>query len=151
MLREQLGRWFRSGTPGRLSWAERIAVLLAAALLTAGVVSGAAELHCQGRAREILSQTKAARLACSAVAAQCAAQGRPFADQNGPGGFAPGVQEEIQQLGALPGTVQLLRTDGSGTRVLAMLYQEDGFAASYDESDGWRVWRCEQRIYWPLS
>ena len=151
MLREHLGARLRRGGWRALTWSERVAVGLTALLLVLGVVSGAMELRRQGRAREVLAQTKAARMACTAVASQRYAQGLPFADESGPGGFAPGVQEEIQQLGALPGTVHLLRTDEEGVHMLALLYLEDGYAGSFDESDGWRVWRTEERIHWTLS
>ena len=151
MLREHLGARLRRGGWRALYWSERVAVGLTALLLVLGVVSGAVELRRQGRAREVLAQTKAARMACTAVASQRYAQGLPFADESGPGGFAPGVQEEIQQLGALPGTVHLLRTDEEGVHMLALLYLEDGYAGSFDESDGWRVWRTEERIHWTLS
>ena len=151
MLREHLGARLRRGGWRTLYWSERVAVGLTALLLVLGIVSGAVELRRQGRAREVLAQTKAARMACTAVASQRYAQGLPFADESGPGGFAPGVQEEIQQLGALPGTVHLLRTDEEGVHMLALLYLEDGYAGSFDESDGWRVWRTEERIHWALS
>ena len=151
MLREHLGARLRRGGWRALTWSERVAVGLTALLLVLGIVSGAVELRRQGRAREVLAQTKAARMACTAVASQRYAQGLPFADESGPGGFAPGVQEEIQQLGALPGTVHLLRTDEEGVHMQALLYLEDGYAGSFDESDGWRVWRTEERIHWALS
>ena len=151
MLREHLGARLRRGGWRALTWSERVAVGLTALLLVLGVVSGAVELRRQGRAREVLAQTKAARMACTAVASQRYAQGLPFADESGPGGFAPGVQEEIQQLGALPGTVHLLRTDEEGVHMLALLYLEDGYAGSFDESDGGRVWRTEERIHWTWS
>ena len=151
MLSEHLGARLRRGGWRALTWPERVAAGLTALLLVLGIVSGAVELRRQGRAREVLAQTKAARMACTAVASQRYAQGLPFADESGPGGFAPGVQEEIQQLGALPGTVHLLRTDEEGVHMLALLYLEDGYAGSFDESDGWRVWRTEERIHWALS
>ena len=151
MLREHLGARLRRGGWRVLTWAERVAVGLTALLLVLGVASGTVELRRQGRARELLAQTKAARMACTAVASQRYAQGLPFADESGPGGFAPGVQEEIQQLGALPGTVHLLRTDEEGVHMQALLYLENGYAGSFDESDGWRVWRTEERIHWTLS
>lgn len=139
-LRHTGERWAKA------SFAEKLAALLAAAAIIYTVVTGAAELRYQARAREALAQVKAAQLAARAVAAQCYAGGRPYADQTSPDGFADGVAEEIETLGSLPGTVTLLQIDANGYTVQKLLYQEDGMFAVYDAETGYRVFRAEDRL-----
>ena len=110
------------------------------------VVTGAAELRYQARAREALAQVKAARLAAGAVSAQYYATGRPYADQTSPDGFADGVADAIETLGALPGTVTLLQIGGNGYTVEKLLYCENGMYAIYDAAEGYRVFRAEDRL-----
>lgn len=139
-LRHTGERWAKA------SFAEKLAALLAAAAIIYTVVTGAAELRYQARAREALAQVKAAQLAARAVAAQCYASGRQYADQTSPDGFADGVAEEIETLGSLPGTVTLLQIDANGYTVQKLLYQEDGMFAVYDAETGYRVFRAEDRL-----
>ena len=45
------------------------------------------------------------------------------------GGFADGVAEEIETLGALPGSVSLLQVSDNGYTVQRLLYQENSIFA----------------------
>ena len=112
------------------------------------VVTGAAELRYQARAREALAQVKAARLAAGAVSAQCYSTGRTFADQTTADGFSDGVAEEIETLGALPGSVSLLQVADNGYTVQRLLYQENNIFAVYDAAEGYRVFRAEDRLHY---
>ena len=120
MLAARLGAWLRNTGEkwARTSFAEKLALLLALLAVIYTVVTGAAELRYQARAREALAQVKAARLAAGAVSAQCYSTGRTFADQTTADGFADGVAEEIETLGALPGSVSLLQVADNGYTVL---------------------------------
>ena len=111
-------------------------------------MTGAAELRYQARAREALAQVKAARLAAGAVSAQCYSAGRTFADQTTADGFADGVAEEIEELGALPGSVSLLQVADNGYTVQRLLYQENSIFAVYDAAEGYRVFRAEDRLHY---
>lgn len=119
MLAARLGAWLRKTGErwAKAAFSEKLAVALALAAVIYTVVTGAAELRYQARAREALAQVKAARLAAGAVSAQCYATGRPYADQTSPDGFADGVADAIKTLGALPGTVTLLQIGGNGYTV----------------------------------
>lgn len=99
-----------------------------------------------GPCAEALAQVKAARLAASAVSAQCYSAGQTFADQTSADGFADGIAEEIRTLGSLPGTVTLLQIDPNGYTVQRLLYQENGMYAIYDADGGYRVFRAEDRL-----
>ena len=127
MLAARLGAWLRNTGEkwARTSFAEKLALLLALLAVIYTVVTGAAELRYQARAREALAQVKAARLAAGAVSAQCYSTGRTFADQTTADGFADGVAEEIETLGALPGSVCLLQVADNGYTVQRLLYQEN--------------------------
>ena len=116
MLAARLGAWLRNTGEkwAKTSFAEKLALLLALLAVIYTVVTGAAELRYQARAREALAQIKAARLAAGAVSAQCYSAGRTFADQTTADGFADGVAEEIETLGALPGSVSLLQVADNG-------------------------------------
>ena len=148
MLAARLGAWLRNTGEKwvRTSFAEKLALLLALLAVIYTVVTGAAELRYQARAREALAQIKAARLAAGAVSAQCYSAGRTFADQTTADGFADGVAEEIETLGALPGTVTLLQIGGNGYTVEKLLYCENGMYAIYDAAEGYRVFRAEDRL-----
>ena len=148
MLAARLGAWLRNTGEkwARTSFAEKLALLLALLAVIYTVVTGAAELRYQARAREALAQVKAARLAAGAVSAQCYSTGRTFADQTTADGFADGVAEEIETLGALPGTVTLLQIGGNGYTVEKLLYCENGMYAIYDAAEGYRVFRAEDRL-----
>ena len=65
MLAARLGAWLRNTGEkwARTSFAEKLALLLALLAVIYTVVTGAAELRYQARAREALAQVKAARLA----------------------------------------------------------------------------------------
>ena len=81
MLAARLGAWLRHTGErwGKASFPEKLAVLLAAAAVICTVVTGAAELRYQARAREALAQVKAARLAArSAVPVVSCAASRTF-------------------------------------------------------------------------
>ena len=140
-----LGKALREN-PRRLTLGERAAVLLAAVLVILAVAAGTVELRRQSRARIVLYEAKAARLAAGVIASECYAAGEPFADQTSPDGFAEGVQDRIVSVGLLPGQVQLLQLDESGYTVLGLLYEQDGFVALYRQNAGWQVWRAEQRL-----
>ena len=148
MLAARLGAWLRNTGEkwARTSFAEKLALLLALLAVIYTVVTGAAELRYQARAREALAQIKAARLAAGAVSAQCYSAGRTFADQTTADGFADGVAEEIETLGALPGSVCLLQVADNGYTVQRLLYQENGMYAIYDADGGYRVFRAEDRL-----
>ena len=148
MLAARLGAWLRNTGEkwAKTSFAEKLALLLALLAVIYTVVTGAAELRYQARAREALAQIKAARLAAGAVSAQCYSAGRTFADQTTADGFADGVAEEIETLGALPGTVTLLQIGGNGYTVEKLLYCENGMYAIYDAAEGYRVFRAEDRL-----
>lgn len=148
MLAARLGAWLRHTGErwGKASFPEKLAVLLAAAAVIYTVVTGAAELRYQARAREALAQVKAARLAARAVSAQYYAGGRTYADQTSPDGFAEGVAEEIETLGSLPGTVTLLQINADGYTVEKLLYCENGMYAIYDAAEGYHVFRAEDRL-----
>ena len=134
MLAARLGAWLRNTGEkwARTSFAEKLALLLALLAVVYTVVTGAAELRYQARAREALAQVKAARLAAGAVSAQCYSAGRTFADQTTADGFADGVAEEIETLCALPGSVSLLQVADNGYTVQRLLYQENSIFAVYD-------------------
>lgn len=144
MLAARLGAWLRHTGErwAKAAFAEKLAVLLALGAVLYTIVTGAAELRYQARAREALAQVKAARLAASAVSAQCYSAGQTFADQTS----ADGIAEEIRTLGSLPGTVTLLQIDPNGYTVQRLLYQENGMYAIYDADDGYRVFRAEDRL-----
>ena len=146
MLAARLGAWLRHTWErwAKAAFAEKLAVLLALGAVLYTIVTGAAELRYQARAREALAQVKAARLAASAVSAQCYSAGQTFADQTSADGFADGIAEEIRTLGSLPGTVTLLQIDENGYTVRRLLYQENGMAAIYDADTGYRVFRAER-------
>lgn len=148
MLAARLGAWVRHTGERwvKATLAEKLALLLAAGAVIYTIVTGAVELRYQARAREALAQVKAARLAAGAVSSQCYANGCAFADQTTADGFADGVAEEIETLGALPGTVTLLQIDENGYTVRRLLYQENGMAAIYDADTGYRVFRAEPRL-----
>ena len=134
MLAARLGAWLRHTGErwAKAAFAEKLAVLLALGAVLYTIVTGAAELRYQARAREALAQVKAARLAASAVSAQCYSAGQTFADQTSADGFADGIAEEIRTLGSLPGTVTLLQIDPDGYTVQRLLYQENGMYAIYE-------------------
>ena len=111
----------------------------------------AAELDRQGKARAALTQVKAAQLAARAVSAQCYSAGTPFADQSTHDGFAEGIAEQIETLGALPGAVTLLQISEDGYTVEQLLYAEGDMRALYDAETGYTVWRAEQRIRFDRS
>lgn len=136
MLAARLGAWLRHTGErwAKAAFAEKLAVLLALGAVLYTIVTGAAELRYQARAREALAQVKAARLAASAVSAQCYSAGQTFADQTSADGFADGIAEEIRTLGSLPGTVTLLQID------------PNGMYAIYDADGGYRVFRAEDRL-----
>ena len=148
MLAARLGAWLRKTGErwAKAAFSEKLAVALALAAVIYTVVTGAAELRYQARAREALAQVKAARLAAGPVSAQYYAPGRPYADQTSPDGFADGVADAIETLGALPGTVTLLQIGGSGYTVEKLLYCENGMYAIYDAAEGYRVFRAEDRL-----
>lgn len=148
MLAARLGAWLRHTGErwAKAAFAEKLAVLLALGAVLYTIVTGAAELRYQARARETLAQVKAARLAASAVSAQCYSAGQTFADQTSADGFADGIAEEIRTLGSLPGTVTLLQIDPNGYTVQRLLYQENGMYAIYDADGGYRVFRAEDRL-----
>ena len=140
----RLGAWLRHTGErwAKAAFAEKLAVLLALGAVLYTIVTGAAELRYQARAREAMAQVKAARLAASAVSAQCYSAGQTFADQTS----ADGIAEEIRTLGSLPGTVTLLQIDPNGYTVQRLLYQENGMYAIYDADGGYRVFRAEDRL-----
>ena len=148
MLAARLGAWLRHTGErwAKAAFSEKLAVLLAIGAVIYTVVTGAAELRYQARAREALAQVKAARLAAGAVSAQYYSTGRMFADQTSADGFADGVADEIETLGALPGTVTLLQISENGYTVQKLLYQENGMCAIYDADAGYRVFRAEPRL-----
>ena len=78
MLAARLGAWLRHTRErwAKAAFAEKLAVLLALGAVLYTIVTGAAELRYQARAREALAQVKAARLAASAVSAQCYSAGQ---------------------------------------------------------------------------
>ena len=76
------------------------------------------------------------------------ATGRAFADQTTADGFADGVAEEIEELGALPGSVSLLQVADNGYTVQRLLYQENSIFAVYDAAEGYRVFRAEDRLHY---
>lgn len=144
----RLGAWLRHTGErwAKAAFAEKLAVLLALGAVLYTIVTGAAELRYQARAREAMAQVKAARLAACAVSAQCYSAGQTFADQTSADGFADGIAEEIRTLGSLPGTVTLLQIDPNGYTVQRLLYQENGMYAVYDADGGYRVFRAEDRL-----
>ena len=148
MLSDRIGgkvRGSQEQTP--LSVPEKVLLLFCAAALIFACVTGYTELQRQGKARTALTEIKAAQLAARAVSAQCYASGRPYADQTTRDGFADGVAQEIETLGALPGTVTLLQVSEDGYTVERLLYTEGEMRALYDAEDGYTVWRAEQRIH----
>ena len=148
MLSDRIGARVRgSQEQPPLSVAEKLLLLVCAVALVFACVAGYTELNRQGKAREALTQVKAAQLAARAVAAQCYAAGAPYADQTTRDGFAEGIAEEIETLGALPGTVTLLQISDDGYTVQRLLYAEGEMRALYDAEDGYTVWRAEQRIH----
>ena len=82
------------------------------------------------------------------MSAQCYSAGRTFADQTTANGFADGVAEEIETLGALPGSVSLLQVADNGYTVQRLLYQENSIFAVYDAAEGYRVFRAEDRLHY---
>lgn len=82
------------------------------------------------------------------MSAQCYSTGRTFADQTTADGFADGVAEEIEALGALPGSVSLLQVADNGYTVQRLLYQENSIFAVYDAAEGYRVFRAEDRLHY---
>ena len=148
MLAARLGAWLRKTGErwAKAAFSEKLAVALALAAVIYTVVTGAAELRYQARAREALAQVKAARLAAGAVSAQYYATGRPYADQTSRDGFAAGIAEEIETLGSLPGTVTLLQVSADGYTVQQLLYAEGEMRALYDAETGYTVWRAEPRL-----
>ena len=135
MLAARLGAWLRHTGErwAKAAFAEKLAVLLVLGSVLYTIVTGAAELRYQARARE-------------AVSAQCYSAGQTFADQTSADGFADGIAEEIRTLGSLPGTVTLLQIDPNGYTVQRLLYQENGMYAIYDADGGYRVFRAEDRL-----
>ena len=129
-----------------LSVAEKLLLLVCAAALVFACAAGYTELDRQGKARNALTQVKAAQLAARAVAAQCYAAGAPYADQTSRDGFAAGIAEEIETLGSLPGTVTLLQVSADGYTVQQLLYAEGEMCALYDAETGYTVWRAEPRL-----
>ena len=130
-----------------LSVAEKLLLLYCAAPLVFACAAGYTELDRQGKARNALTQVKAAQLAARAVAAQCYAAGAPYADQTSRDGFAAGIAEEIETLGSLPGTVTLLQVSADGYTVQQLLYAEGEMRALYDAETGYTVWRAEPRLH----
>ena len=124
-----------------LSVAEKLLLLVCAAALVFACAAGYTELDRQGKARNALTQVKAAQLA-----AQCYAAGVPYADQTSRDGFAAGIAEEIETLGSLPGTVTLLQVSADGYTVQQLLYAEGEMRALYDAETGYTVWRAEPRL-----
>lgn len=129
-----------------LSVAEKLLLLVCAAVLVFACAAGYTELDRQSKARTALTQVKAAQLAARAVAAQCYASGAPYADQTSRDGFAAGIAEEIEALGSLPGTVTLLQVSADGYTVQQLLYAEGEMRALYDAETGYTVWRAEPRL-----
>ena len=71
MLAARLGAWLRKTGErwAKAAFSEKLAVALALAAVIYTVVTGAAELRYQARAREALAQVKEARLAAGGVSA----------------------------------------------------------------------------------
>ena len=80
MLAARLGAWLRNTGEkwARTSFAEKLALLLALLAVIYTVVTGAAELRYQARAREALAQVKAARLAAGDGLAAAVERGLEF-------------------------------------------------------------------------
>ena len=104
MLAARLGAWLRHTGErwAKAAFAEKLAVLLALGAVLYTIVTGAAELRYQARAREALAQVKAARLAASAVSAQCYSAGQTFADQTSADGFADGIARKSARWAHCP-------------------------------------------------
>lgn len=147
MLSDRIGSKVRGSEHTPLSPAERLLLILCAAALLFACLTGYTELNRQGKARAALTQVKAAQLAARAVSAQYYSTGRTFADQTTHDGFAEGVAQQIETLGALPGTVTLLQISEDGYTVEQLLYSEGDMRALYDAETGYTVWRAEQRIH----
>lgn len=139
-LRGEIVRWQK---PTPIEW---LVLALAVLVLGISVYSGAVELRRQGRAREMLAQVKAARLATTLVATQQYATGGLFADFTSDDGFAEGIADEIIKLGALPGEVRLLQTDASGYGVQCLAYREGLYLAVYDADGSWLIFEGQKRI-----
>ena len=152
MLSDRIGakvRGFQDAPP--LSMAEKLLLAFCAAALVFVCLAGYTQLDRQGKARAALTQVKAAQLAARAVSAQCYSAGTPFADQSTHDGFAEGIAEQIETLGALPGAVTLLQISEDGYTVEQLLYAEGDMRALYDAETGYTVWRAEQRISFDRS
>lgn len=153
MLREHLGAAVR-GTRRRIarfSAAEILCAVLLVVVLGYTLAAGAMQLRIQGLSREALAQVKSARLAARSIAAECYATGTPFADQTNPDGLAEGVAAQIEQLAALPGSVQLLQTDDTGYGVIRLSYTEGDICAVYISGDGYYVYHTGRRLYYPTQ
>lgn len=153
MVRERFGAFLRGerGRRSTMNWAERLCLALAFLAVIIVIYAGSVELRRQGIARESLAQLKAARLAASAISAQCYATGQPFADQTTADGFAPGVAQQVRELGRLPGEIKLLRIDENGYTVRELLYREDDFYALYEAGEGFTVYRGLERLHFAES
>ena len=152
MLSDRIGARARgSQDVPPLSMAEKLLLAVCAAALVFACLAGYTELDRQGKARAALTQVKAAQLAARAISAQCYSTGSAFADQTSHDGFAPGIAEQIETLGALPGTVTLLQVSRDGYTVEQLLYTDGEMRALYDAENGYTVWRAETRIRWECS
>ena len=118
MLAARLGAWLRHTGErwAKAAFAEKLAVLLALGAVLYTIVTGAAELRYQARAREALAQVKAARLAASAVSAQCYSAGQTFADQTSADGFADGIARHSDAFADRPERLHRAAAPVSGER-----------------------------------
>ena len=104
MLSDRIGAKVRGSQDAPpLSMAEKLLLAFCATALVLVCLAGYTELDRQGKAR--------------AVSAQCYSAGTPFADQSTHDGFAAGIAEQIETLGALPGAVTLLQISEDGYTV----------------------------------
>lgn len=80
MLAARLGAWLRKTGErwAKAAFSEKLAVALALAAVIYTVVTGAAELRYQARAREALAQVKAARLAAGPYRPSITPQAAPM-------------------------------------------------------------------------
>lgn len=147
MLAARLGAWLRHTGErwAKAAFAEKLAVLLALGAVLYTIVTGAAELRSQARARRPCSgQGCAAGGQCRVcpVLLRRADVRRP--DKRGRlcGRHCRGNPH----AGSLPGTVTLLQIDPNGYTVQRLLYQENGMYAIYDADGGYRVFRAEDRL-----
>lgn len=90
------------GTLGQSAFAEKLAVLLALGAVLYTIVTGAAELRYQARARRPWLRSRLRGWRPVPWSAQCYSAGQTFADQTSADGFANGIAEEIRTLGSLP-------------------------------------------------